>query len=233
MPSSILYQTFHHRRKNILTWVQLSVSIRPTGWYNAMRKTQEHPTSKETFLNVANDLMLTQGYEATALDEICEKAGLTKGSFFHYFKSKEDLAKALLTRKCSSYQKTKEELYGPDPLKRVYGQINMAIEMSKNPAITKGCLKGMLAQEMSDTHPEIRRICRDYFNNMAESLGLDLRAAKAKYAPKASFDPLSLAKHFVAILQGSLILVKTYQDRRLAVENVKHFKKYVESLFQK
>jgi TetR/AcrR family transcriptional repressor of nem operon len=198
-----------------------------------MRKAQKHSTTKETFLNVANDLMLTQGYEATALDEICEKAGLTKGSFFHYFKSKEDLAKALLTRKCSNLQKTKEELYGPDPLKRVYGQINMAIEMSKNPKIAKGCLKGMLAQEMSDTHPEIRRICQEYFNNMAEGFAVDLRAAKAKYAPKALFDPLSVAKHFVAILQGSLILVKTYQDHRLAIESIKHFKKYVESLFRK
>jgi TetR/AcrR family transcriptional repressor of nem operon len=198
-----------------------------------MRKAQEHSTTKETFLNVANDLMLTQGYEATAIDEICAKAGLTKGSFFHYFKSKEDLAKALLTRKCSSHQKTKEELYGPDPLKRVYGQIDMAIEMSKNPEITKGCLKGMLAQEMSETHPEIRRICQEYFNHMVESLAEDLKEAKAQYAPKASFDPLSLAKHFVAILQGSLILVKTYQDHRLAIESIKHFKKYVESLFQK
>jgi TetR/AcrR family transcriptional regulator, transcriptional repressor for nem operon len=198
-----------------------------------MRKAREHPTTKEAFLDVANDLMLTQGYEATAIDEICEKAGLTKGCFFHYFKSKEDLAKALLTRKCSSHQKTKEELYGPDPLKRVYGQIDMAIEMSNNPEITRGCLKGMLAQEMSDTHPEIRRICREHFNTMAEDLAEDLRAAKARYAPKASFDPLSLAKHFVAIVQGSLILVKTYQDHRLAVENIKHFKRYVESLFQK
>jgi TetR/AcrR family transcriptional repressor of nem operon len=198
-----------------------------------MRKAQEHSTTKETFLNVANELMLTQGYEATAVDEICEKAGMTKGSFFHYFKSKEDLAKALLTRKCTSHQKTKEELYGPDPLKKVYGQIDMAVEMSKKTESTKGCLKGMFAQEMSDTHPEIRRICQEYFNNMAESLAVDLREAKAQYAPKASFDPLSLAKHFVAILQGSLILVKTYQDHRLAVENIKHFKKYVQSLFQK
>ena len=68
---------------------------------------------------------------------------------------------------------------------------------------------------------------------MAEDLAEDLKAAKAQYAPKASFDPLSLAKHFVAILQGSLILVKTYQDHHLAIESIKHFKKYVESLFQK
>jgi TetR/AcrR family transcriptional repressor of nem operon len=198
-----------------------------------MRKAQEHSTTKETFLNVANDLMLTKGYDATAVDDICEKAGLTKGSFFHYFKSKEGLAKALLTRKCSGHLKTNEELYGPDPLKRVYGQIDMFIEMSKNPQVAKGCLKGTLAHELSDTHPEIRRICQEYFNTMAENFAADLRAAKAQYAPKASFEPLSVAKHFIAILQGSLILVKTYQDRHLAIENIKHFKKYVELLFQK
>jgi TetR/AcrR family transcriptional repressor of nem operon len=197
-----------------------------------MRKAQEHSTTKENFLNIATDLMLTKGYEATAIDEICEKAGLTKGSFFHYFKSKEELAKALLTRPSSAHPKSKDELYSKDPLKRVYGQIDFAIEMSKKPGGGKGCLKGTLAQELSNTHPEIRRICIDHFNKMAEDFAVDLKAAKAQYAPKASFDPLSLAQHFVAVLQGSLILVKAYQDNRLMISSLKHFKKYVESLFQ-
>src|SRR5258706_10805991 len=138
-----------------------------------MKKAQQHSTTKETFLNVANDLMLTKGYEATTVDEICEKAGLAKGSFFHYFKSKEEMAKALLTRKCAANQKIKEELFGKDPYKRVFGHIDMLIEMIKKPSGTKACIKGMLGQELSDTYPEIRKICADYFEKMANDIAQD------------------------------------------------------------
>ena len=45
-------------------------------------------------LDAALTVIRTKGYTATTVDDICVAAGVTKGSFFHYFKSKEDLALA-------------------------------------------------------------------------------------------------------------------------------------------
>jgi len=196
-----------------------------------MKIAQEKPIKKENLLDAAFELMMAKGYVATSVDEICLKAGTTKGSFFHYFKSKEDLAKVLLTRQCSSHQKTKDELFGEDPYKRVFGQVDMAIEMSKNHKGIVGCIKGMLAHELSDTHPEIRQICSTLFENMAKDFANDLKDAKAKFG--GSYDPHSLAEHYIVIVQGAFILAKIQGNNKAVIGSLVHFKKYLQTLIKK
>ena len=50
--------------------------------------------SRSKLLDAALQVIRTKGYVATTVDDICAIAGVTKGSFFHHFKSKEDLALA-------------------------------------------------------------------------------------------------------------------------------------------
>ena len=52
-----------------------------------------NPTSaREKLLVAALKLIRTKGYGATTVDDLCGDAGVTKGAFFHHFKSKEDAA---------------------------------------------------------------------------------------------------------------------------------------------
>ena len=104
--------------------------------------------------------------------------------------------------------------------------------MSKEPMTNKGCLLGTLAQELSDTHPEMRSLCQEGFAEWAKMFKRDLVKAKARYAPQASFDPQSLAEHFIAIAEGSHILAKVKQDRRVIEKNMQHFKQYLKGLFK-
>ena len=196
-----------------------------------MKTAQEKPIKKENLMDAAFELMMAKGYVATSVDEICEKAKTTKGSFFHYFESKEELAKALLTRKCAAQQKIKEELFGKDPYKRVFGHLDMLIEMIKKPGVTKACIKGMLGQELSDTHPEIRKICAVHFENVTNDFAQDLTDAKKEYG--GNFDANALAKHFIAVLQGSYLLAKVQGKNNVVIENLEHFKKYLQTLIRK
>ena len=50
-----------------------------------------HHQSKAKLLNAALNVIRAKGYAATTIDDLCREAGLTKGSFFHHFKSKGDL----------------------------------------------------------------------------------------------------------------------------------------------
>src|SRR5580658_1378701 len=59
-----------------------------------MSATIERHESKTKLLDAALHVIRVKGYEATRIEDICEAAELTKGSFFHHFKSKEDLALA-------------------------------------------------------------------------------------------------------------------------------------------
>src|ERR1700692_4007052 len=54
--------------------------------------TRSQHESKTKLLNAALNVIRAKGYAATTVDDICEAAGVTKGAFFHHFKSKEELA---------------------------------------------------------------------------------------------------------------------------------------------
>ena len=56
--------------------------------------TQVQHNSKTRLLDATLKVVRTKGYNATRIEDVCTEAGLTKGSFFHHFKSKEDLALA-------------------------------------------------------------------------------------------------------------------------------------------
>ncbi len=200
-----------------------------------MRTPQANPAAKEKLLDTAQHLMLAKGYTATSVEEICEAANLTKGSFFHYFASKEDLGKAVLDRyvvsmfhlvRAAPFMKKKE------PLLRLYGYIDFMIEVSKDPARRSGCLLGNFAQVLTDTHPEIRTQCAAHFHLWADMLKQELDAAKAMHKVKG-LDTGSLADHFISLFEGSLMLAKTRQDLDVVANNLQHFKNYLKNIFEK
>ncbi len=196
---------------------------------------REQPPTREKLLDSAQQLMLAKGFVATTVDEICEAAGVTKGSFFHYFKSKEDLGKSVLDRFCHVRLKLMQESPSQkkkDPLERVYGWVDFAIEMSKSPMAKNGCLLGNFAQELSDTHPEIRSLCARRFTEWAVLLKQELDEAKVKHLPKSRLDTESLAEHFIAIIEGALIIAKAKQDIGNVEKSLRHFRRYLESLFE-
>jgi AcrR family transcriptional regulator len=55
-----------------------------------------HPTSSERILSTALDLFAIKGYDATSVREICEAAGITKPTLYHFFKSKDGVLRALV-----------------------------------------------------------------------------------------------------------------------------------------
>jgi len=201
-----------------------------------MKSSHTDSPTKEKLLDSAQRLMLAKGFSATSVEEICRAAGLSKGSFFHYFESKEHLGKEVLAQFWLSIQQVVRD--GPfrqksDPLQRIYGYVDFVVLMASGGLLNHGCLVGTFAQELSDTHPEIRRECERRFEQWAKALTRDLDAAKAKYAPKARFSPQGVAEHFIAVLEGSLILAKTKQEMGVVERNLRHFKRYLKSLFER
>lgn len=202
---------------------------------NPRKQTQEKSEAKDRLFAAAKDLMLAKGFAATTVDEICEAAQVTKGCFFHYFESKDELGRELLGRFCCEAGELHQSFFGEskDPLERVYRYVDSCIELSKDPVAAKGCLLGTFSQELSEENREIRTACAKAFSDWSRQFGGELAKAKAKYAPKAAFDPKELATHMIAILEGSLILAKANQDRSVTAKNLLHFKRYLKTLFEK
>jgi TetR/AcrR family transcriptional repressor of nem operon len=201
-----------------------------------MRRACLDSLTRQKLLDAAQELMLAKGYTATSVDEVCESAGLTKGSFFHYFEGKEHLGRVLAERFFSARQQMFDSApfrQKKDPLDRVFGYLDFLAEMSRTPQAVRGCLLGTFVQELSETHPSIRSVCADCFNSQANKLKQDLDEAKAKYAPNARWDSQSLAEHLIAVVQGAIILAKAKQDHKVFEQSLAHFRHYLTSLFGK
>ena len=189
--------------------------------------------TKQRLLDAAQRLMLAQGFSATTVESICAAAKLTKGSFFHYFDSKEQLGQELLERFCREFQDRLQSKLArlEDPLERIDAAIEHAIDLSAACANQPGCLLGTFAQELSDTHPKMRNACQCAFTEWAKRLEQDFEEAKQRYAPQAQVDARSLAEHFIAVVEGAKILAKTSGDGRMEQRSLRHLQRYVHMVF--
>ena len=178
--------------------------------------------------------MLTRGFTATTVDQICAAAKLTKGSFFHYFKTKDDFGQALLGYYWISGQRLLQsapfnELH--DPLERLHGYLDLFVSVARDSGVEKSCLFGNVSQEVAPTNARLRRSCSQGFARWAAQIASQLDEAKRARPPAVDFDSRTLAEHFVAIYEGSLILVKATGDAQVLEDNIEHFRRYLSSLF--
>jgi AcrR family transcriptional regulator len=68
---------------------------------------------RREIINKASELFLSKGYDQTSVNEIVEELQIAKGTFYHYFKSKEEILREILEESVESYSgKIKEDLYG-------------------------------------------------------------------------------------------------------------------------
>src|SRR5271170_7090600 len=105
--------------------------------------------SKARLLDATIKLVRTKGYNATRVEDVCAEAGVTKGSFFHHFKSKDDLALAAVaqwTASAGDLFATAPYHGATDPLDRVlaYVDFRKTILTGELPAFT--CFAGTLVQ---------------------------------------------------------------------------------------
>jgi len=65
------------------------------------RITKEYHERENELLNTAQEIFLTKGYKQTSVESIIKKVGVAKGTFYYYFRSKEDLLDKLVKRMTS------------------------------------------------------------------------------------------------------------------------------------
>ncbi len=185
-------------------------------------------------MKAAQGLILAKGFKGTSVDDVCQCAQLTKGSFFHYFDSKQALGLELLARYCESAGKDFYDCCSPmrekDPLKRIYALLDFMVAKSRAMG-SCGCLLGGMSQELSESNPKVRALAEKAFAAMSRAIAGDLSLAKKKYASRVAFSPQELANYLVSLMQGGALLAKVRQDVSIAPANFKHFRQYLKSLY--
>jgi TetR/AcrR family transcriptional regulator, transcriptional repressor for nem operon len=191
------------------------------------------PPSKRKLLDAALHVIRARGYAATTVEDICVQAEVTKGSFFHHFKSKDDLALAAV-----GYWRAMTEGFfagapyhnASDPLVRLLGYLDFRGKILTGDLPDYTCLLGTLVQETYDTHPAIRAACEQALSSHVAELTRDIQAARKLYAPKARWTAKSVGNLIQSVLQGAFIFAKAQQSPATIRESLEHLRHYLQFL---
>jgi TetR/AcrR family transcriptional repressor of nem operon len=201
-----------------------------------MRKVAAKPDAKLKLLDAALSVIRTKGYSATTVDELCAAAGVTKGAFFHHFKSKDELGVAA----ADHWSATTGALFAAapyhdlaDPLDRVLGYLAFRKALLEGSVAEVTCLVGTMVQETYDSIPAIRNACDRSISTHAATLEDDIGAAIGARGAPPGVTAQSLALHTQAVLQGAFILAKAKGGPEIAADSIDHLARYLKLLFSR
>lgn len=201
---------------------------------NATAKTRNPEETKRRLLDASRDLVLEQGFSATGVDQICQKAGLTKGAFFHHFKSKEDLGQAALADWAHfgmglyAAAQSEPQVRPLDHLHKFFDIMKGFVNESPGPVT---CVVGILSQEMSLSNPALRESCGTFLGDWTQYAKLLLDEAKAAHPPRTDFDSEEVAWYLNSLWQGSMLIAKARNEPRIILRNLERARAYVDGLF--
>lgn len=167
--------------------------------------------TRDRLIEAARELFYLQGFEATSVAEILEKADVRSGSLYYYFSSKEDLLLAVL-------EKYKEMLWPMviepvfertgDPIARVFGILEgyrMGLVYTN---FTGGCPIGNLALELSDHHPAARERIAQNFEGWRAAIRLCFEEAGERLP--AAVDRDALATFVLTVMEGAVMQARAH-----------------------
>jgi TetR/AcrR family transcriptional repressor of nem operon len=190
--------------------------------------------ARSKLLDAAFSIIREKGYAATSVDELCDHAGVTKGAFFHHFKSKDALGVAAAHHWSETtgafFESAPYHEHG-DPLERVLGYLDFRKAMIKGEIPEFTCLVGTMVQEIYETSPQIREACEASICAHAAKLESDIADAMTLYRIRAPWTAEDLALHTQAVLQGAFVLAKAKGNSAVVEASIDHLRRYVELLF--
>jgi TetR/AcrR family transcriptional repressor of nem operon len=188
-------------------------------------------SAKEKIINSTLDVMEGRGYRSVSVDEIITHAGVSKGSFYHSFKSKEELAMQAL----EEYERRGTEIISSGSYRQIEDPVIRAIafvqyiEDRSMDLWEHGCLLGSVALEVAESHPKLLKKIDGLFEDFEHGIaGIFAPALRARKVRKISSKELS--RHFLAVIEGAIVTAKTHGEPVFLSQGISHFKRYLEMI---
>ncbi|KRT54618.1 TetR/AcrR family transcriptional regulator [endosymbiont of Ridgeia piscesae] len=174
--------------------------------------------TRRLILESARDLIYSRSYSEVGVATICERAGIKKGSFYHFFPSKRDLTLAVIDEFFVELkQQIFEQAFATDlpPPQRLLRLVELGYlfqkEIAQTLGQTLGCPFGNLAAEMSTQDEPIRQKVERVFEMMEGRLAETLQAAEA-HGDLKDVDIPATAQAMLAYIEGIMLMAKTRND---------------------
>lgn len=181
--------------------------------------------TRERIIKEADRLFYERGYDSTSFSDIAETVGISRGNFYHHFKTKDDILAAVIDERLVVRQRMLDawEVQDDDPAARIRSFIQILV---KNQAkiMQYGCPVGTLCMELGKLdHPLQGEACRvmDLFRSWL------CRQFEALGSGRSAGD---FAMHVLAFSQGVAVLASTYGDKAFLQREVERMCRWVDEL---
>ncbi|GEM_PF-694965 len=183
-------------------------------------------SSRINILEAARDLMLRYGYAATSVDDICARARVTKGSFYHFFATKEALGVAVLNR---FYEEGVARMAGGtyakmnDPHRRLLALFDH-LEAIGPELWRDGCLMGSFACELAESSQVIRRSVAEIFAELVDRL-----APIFQPITRRRKEAEELAEQTLMVIEGAVVMARARNDPSRIASALRRWRRIIEA----
>lgn len=182
-------------------------------------KAESKETTKAALLKSGRRIIVEKGYNHTGIQEVLQDVGVPKGSFYHFFSSKEDFGLAIINYDAEIHERVVEQYLGDStlsPLSRIRRYFDDKLKEFKSLRYREGCLFGNLSQEMADQNERFRARLQEVLTQWRDRFAQCLQEAQAAGEISAHWDAQELAEYCLNSWEGALLQMKvTKSDKPL------------------
>ncbi|MEW8348716.1 MAG: TetR/AcrR family transcriptional regulator, partial [Candidatus Thiodiazotropha taylori] len=165
--------------------------------------------TRNKIMDVAQQMVLNVGLTGTSVDKVIDEAGVTKGTFFYHFKTKHDLAAALIERYADQDQHhfhdymAKAEQLARDPLQQLLIFIGLFIEMTEQLEDPfPGCLYAAYCYQSGAISKDVMGRIEGMMHFWRDQLSRKLEAVNQLYTPQLPVTHTQVADHLLTTFEG-------------------------------
>lgn len=196
-------------------------------------------SSRDRILATAEKIILQKGYVGTSLEDILDKAAITKGGFFYHFGGKGELARALVERYLEEDQKMfsmlleRADSLSEDPLQRLLIFLNLLAEgLIGQAEVHPGCLAAAFTYEIQQFDDTMRERIAAGILAWRQMIAERLQIVLQKRKPKLEVDVTALADMFTSLIEGGIILARIFNSNQPLYGQVLAYRQHLRLLFE-
>lgn len=181
--------------------------------------------TKQRILEVGARLMHEKGYNNTGLQEVLKEAGVPKGSFYFYFKNKEDFGLQVVDCFFKHFEATISIFIENDSIphvQRIQEFLTHFLDFFVNGEFKGGCPIGNFTLEMADVNDTFRKHLNLIFDRSSTIISNQIKQAQEKNEIGNMDDPKSLAEFIFFSWEGMIMQMKVTKDTK-ALTQFNHF----------
>jgi len=168
--------------------------------------------TKTLLLEAGIDLMYEKGYSNTGIQEVLQRVGVPKGSFYHYFESKEDFALQIIEHhQLSCRAKLERTLKNTElsPLARLRSYCDEGKRDIEQSNCRKGCLIGNLSQEMADQSERLRSALSGVMARWRDNFSTCIQEGQVSGEISQAWPAAKMAELFICGWEGAIMRAKS------------------------